>query len=188
MSLKLIVYIYFMFDLRTKHGYVGKSIYPEDRIKGHWEYRNKKADYKNHWLCTLSSPPESEILKECTQKNWKKWEIYFIAKMKEEGWTLTNLTDGGDEVSSKGYKFSEEAKEKMRIRMLGNKFNTGRGSLTKDHRIKISLSLIGNKRSLGNKQSEKQKCEMSIRMKGNQHLLGWRFPNGKKNRGVAPSA
>ena len=169
------VYIYFMFDKETLHGYVGKSILPERRLKAHWNKRNKKLNYKDNWLCTLSSPPDHRILEECTGKNWEKREMYFITKMKKEGWNLTNLTVGGGGLNgcseetkrkmsevrkgrpahNKGIPHSEEAKKKMSESSKGIRHS-------KETRRRMSISRTGRGHSFyGRTHSEATKAKIS---------------------------
>lgn len=193
--IKRFVYIYFMFDQKTLHGYVGKSLYPEKRIEDHWKCRLSKYTYVQRWLCTLSSVPEYEILEKCTQKNWHGREVYWIARRKREGWTLTNLTSGGEGLTgcteetriklrdaNLGKKLSVETKEKLRIisrnrkdwnRETSKSEETRRKislankgrKLSKEARRKISASLMGNTHSLGNNPSEETRMRMSVSQK-----------------------
>jgi len=164
---KIDSYIYFMFDPKNNHGYVGKSVCPEERIKGHWRCRKSRSNYKDNWLCTLSSPPEFVILKRCTQRSWQKWERYYITKMKREGWKLTNLTSGGEGVV--GYEFTEEHKRKLSEIRLGIKlseetrskmkgrtpWNKGK-SLSAEHCKNLSVSHRGQVSPMKNRKHRKE--------------------------------
>lgn len=69
-------------------------------------------DYYPHgWLRKLSSSPPSKILRKCVGISWKKWERYWIIKLRKEGWTLVNITDGGEGVE--GLQHSKESKKKI---------------------------------------------------------------------------
>lgn len=46
-------------------------------------------------------------------------EIFYIANMREKGFDLLNLNDGGDSRQSKGYKWSPEAKKRKSVMMKG---------------------------------------------------------------------
>jgi group I intron endonuclease len=79
-------------------------------------------------------------------------EIYHIARLKNEGYELYNLTDGGD--GSSGYKFSEESKRKMSITHIGMRH-------TEESKCKMSLAQKGNTNNLGKKHSDETKKKMS---------------------------
>ena len=162
--IKVSAYIYFMFDLKTLHGYVGKSVDPERRVKEHWDNKYKESSYKNHWLCTLSSAPQSKILKECTQKNWQKEEKHWVAKMKEEGWTLTNMTDGGD--GSNGCIPSEETRKKMSMNHVDCEGHTD------ETKKKISESLMGYKHSSETRRKMRRSQLGNRNAKGGKGFLG----------------
>ena len=167
--IKVFIDIYFMFDLKTKHGYVGRSIHLETRMKEHWFERNCKVTYTNKWLCTLSSPPPYRVLKKCIEKNWEKWEIYWIAKMREEGWTLTNLTESGD--GNNGFRPTEETRKKMSISKMGNTIGLGYRH-TKETKRKYSINRMGKTSPMkGKKSSRETRKKQSIAKMGNKYHL-----------------
>lgn len=171
MSIKTLHYIYFIFDLKSKHGYVGKSIHPSKRAYQHWQCRFKGEDYRDHWLRKFPCLPPLKILRKCSEKNWQKWERYFIAKLKSEGWALTNLTDGGEGLI--GYKPTRETIEKNRSSHMGithtlesrRKMSEGHKGkkLSEDHKRKISKSLTGKT------HSKKTRRKMSVSQMGRKH-------------------
>ncbi len=170
--IKLTSFIYFMFDLKTMHGYVGKSNNVGLRVKTHWKGRHGRLTYKDNWLCTLSSPPPYKILRKCTEKNWQELERYFIAKMKRGGWTLTNLTDGGEGTGD----CTKETREKLSAVLKGQvPWNTGK-KLTEEHRKAIG------KASKGRIHTEEAKNRMRLAKIGNTYTLGHKHTEEAKRR------
>lgn len=78
--------------------YIGKSNDPEARLQAHM--KDKKSNpIKTRWIDELLAEklePELEILENVVLDEWQEAEIKWIAKGREEGWPLTNITDGGD--------------------------------------------------------------------------------------------
>ena len=132
--IKQIAFIYFLFDRATMHGYVGKAADPQSRFRQHWRLRFIGKFYVHYWLRQLFTPPEIRILRKCNENNWQKCERYWISKMKREGWTLTNVTAGGE--STSGYHHTEETKRKQSLAHTGK-------VLTEEHRKNIGLSAKG---------------------------------------------
>ena len=107
-----------------------------------------------------------------TDEDAKSLEILTIKKWRDLGCSLANFTIGGDGIS--GLKHSAETREKMRISALRanteevkkkkSMAKTGK-KLSDEHRRKISLLNIGNKRASGKRS--KEFCEhMSRVLKG----------------------
>lgn len=140
-----ISYIYALCDPRnTAIRYVGKSIKPKERYKGHLSQSSLKSNsHKNNWikeLLKLGLKPELAILEcvysseECT---WEERERAWIARIRNIGGPkLTNNTDSGEGVT--GVVISEEARRKRAERMTGMKMPPGTGA-------KISASNKGRK-------------------------------------------
>jgi len=91
-------YIYGLKDPRDGlFYYVGKSNDPDARLKQHLEKRQNKS--KIAWIEDLESDgmlPELVILEIVERSKWKEQERYWIAKGREDGWPLTNMSAGGD--------------------------------------------------------------------------------------------
>lgn len=116
------IYIYSLNDPDTDEiKYVGKTNDPKRRIAEHLIDRTKS--YKNSWIKGLlqkNKNPNLKIIEECFESNWEERERYWIKYYKDLGYSLTNLTDGGEGVSLPGDKhpqhgkpISEERKRKM---------------------------------------------------------------------------
>lgn len=93
--------------------YVGKSKNFNVRIKQH--LNRDRFRYKSHFYNWLNKCISEEIeyfvdiLEEVTQENWKEREVFWIKHIKENGYKLTNMTDGGD--GNNNQIFSEESKK-----------------------------------------------------------------------------
>ena len=98
-------------------------------------------------------------------------ELAFLAEMeridqlKKLGVNLCNMTDGGEGLS--GHVVSDQVRQKLRQRMLGNKFTFGK-KFSDSTREKMSALLIGNKRSVGRVHSQETKEKMSAAHIGKQ--------------------
>ena len=122
-----------------------------------------------------------------TEKEALEHEIFLIKCFKDLGFSLVNMTDGGEGTSgwipseewkrkkseSQKFLFSigfnpakrDDVKEKLKIANVGKK-------LDKDHKEKISLSLIGNKSRAGKTNSAESNEKRRIAMQGNKHGVG----------------
>ena len=95
--------IYVFVDNNEKPFYVGKTTDLQKRIKGHLlECKEKNKLYKyNKLRKILSSGKNIEEITIIIEDNidielLDDKEIHYIKKLREEGYKLTNLTDGGD--------------------------------------------------------------------------------------------
>lgn len=92
-------YIYGLIDPRTNLvRYIGKSIHPENRLKGHLKIKIAR-NHKERWLLKLKSMnmiPNLIILEQTSEFLINQAEKFWIAKYRNEGFSLTNGTDGGD--------------------------------------------------------------------------------------------
>lgn len=116
MSDQRTVYIYGLVDPREPEEirYVGKTIDPRKRLKGHERYsRNGGTFPVNYWIRKLqkeSVAPVLEILEECTGWDWIEREQHHVAYWRiASNKKLMNATDGGEGV--KGYQPSEKERK-----------------------------------------------------------------------------
>lgn len=143
--------IYGLLDPRNREvRYVGKSCSGLRRPNRHRRpCELRTPTYKNRWVLALAGlglKPEVQILEDvgspdglCERERW------WIAKFREDGARLTNLTDGGE--GSLGYKRSEAFKKKMSALLRGNKRALG-FKQTPESKEKIRLSRVGKKASI----------------------------------------
>lgn len=100
--------------------YVGKTISPlYKRLSSH--YRDKKHSYKTNWITKLKEKnlkPIINLIEICDENNWEEREKYWIAYYRKHS-KLTNYLDGG-QGQQKGYKHTDEAKEKIRLASIQN--------------------------------------------------------------------
>jgi hypothetical protein len=113
--------IYGLIDPETKEvRYVGKTVSPlHKRLSSH--YNDKSISYKTHWINSLKEKklkPIIKILEVCNEDNWQEREKYWISHYRAVS-RLTNYLDGG-QGQQKGYKHTDEAKEKIRLAAIKN--------------------------------------------------------------------
>ena len=127
-------YIYKISDENGNVRYIGKSNNPRRRLYQHTKDRHNL--HKFNWLKSIinrGQKPVLEIIEKVSVTLWKEREIYWIAKYREDGHKLLNMTIGGD--GAEGMKHSEESRKKMSQSKKGLK-------LSDDHKQKISQSLL----------------------------------------------
>lgn len=136
------VVIYLFLDEDGLPKYVGKSNNFKSRLKQHLNKdRFKYNTYFYRWLnkCIANNKEfYVDILEECLQENWQEKEKYWIKHFRELGYSITNMTDGGDgnnnqifsaetilkrKESNKGFKHTEEAKKRMSELAKGKVFS-----------------------------------------------------------------
>lgn len=138
---------------------------PEIRLEQH--IKDQSYVYRTHWIHSLLErglKPTCTILERVEPSNdWEAREKYWIAKGREEGWQLTNLTSGGEGLqdpspevcmkiseSRKGMRFSEEHRYRMSVAAKNR---------TEEYRLNMSKIMMGKLK--GYKHSEKSKRNMS---------------------------
>ncbi len=202
--------------------YIGKTKVPLSlRLMGHLSNARKgQKNYRCNWIRSLMSKeclPSIMLIGE-VEGNGIREEVAWIAYGRSEGMRLTNTTDGGDGLINptaevrkrmsesqkrikhcRGYKHSEEVKQKQRLRMMGKQYAWGKRS--EESKRRMSIAQTGKKRTeeqkrqmsilqtklqsspeyrhrmslacMGKKWSEESKRKMSISMMGNKNPLGF---------------
>lgn len=113
-------FIYTLSDPNTNQiRYVGKSDYPEYRLKKHCQINldTNKGTRKEKWIRSLLRDdkfPILEIIDEVDECEWQLWEIYWISQIRTWGFDLTNLDDGGYG-GSRGRKIKDSTREKLKL-------------------------------------------------------------------------
>lgn len=132
--------------------YVGKgSKYRSTSKNGRSEYWHRIV--KKHGLIV-------EIVKnDLTFDEANAYEIFLIDKLKKDGCRLCNLTTGGE--GRAGYVFKEESKLKISKASKGRKWSE-----------ESKEKLRGNKNAIGAVRSEATKAKMSASKKGSNNLKG----------------
>jgi hypothetical protein len=123
----------FIYTIEDENGivrYIGKSNNPTKRLYGH--LKEAKGTHKYNWLHSIIDRgffPVVKIIDEVPFVGWEPYEIKWIAKYRELGYNLVNVSDGG--VGPGGAIRTSVTKEKMSISKLGI-------SLSEEHKEKIS--------------------------------------------------
>ena len=111
--------LFYIFEGKKNYFYVGRSINPKRRMQEHRsDARNDKTEdsrefIRNLWAVGLDF--DHEILYE-TDEETEFVEDYFICKLRNEGYELTNMKKGDDSIYSRDYAGPEEylaAKRKL---------------------------------------------------------------------------
>ncbi len=137
--------------------YIGKtSCGLRKRLHGHLTDARTKTNnaHRCRWMRAMLSrgcSPKIILIGE-TDGDGSLEEIAWIAYGKQEGWRLTNITDGGEGCS--GLKFSDQSRLKMRLSHLSQTASVetrrklslaNKGHIvTKETRDKIRASLMGH--------------------------------------------
>mgnify|MGYP000976296680 CR=1 FL=1 len=115
-------FIYSLVDPVTNEvRYIGKTSDLKNRYSRHLQkcYLEKydKNTYKSNWIKSLlkvGEKPIMNIIQECDSSNVNELEIYWINKFKNDGYRLTNLSEGGEfGVDWNGRKHTQETKNKI---------------------------------------------------------------------------
>lgn len=98
------VYIYMLIcPISNEVKYVGKTIRLEKRkLEPNMRKNKKRLSNVDEWENTLISnglKPIFEIIETCDEESWVEKEVYWIKKLKLEGKSLLNMTNGGDSVN-----------------------------------------------------------------------------------------
>jgi group I intron endonuclease len=144
---KSVIYTLYAFDGKGPR-YCGHTMYPVKRFRAHKSERNK--NYKCNWVKSVG--PENihmSILEITTPEKAPEREIFYIKKLKDMGFKLTNLTGGGEGLSN----ISPETRAKLSAASTGH---------THTDATKAKLSAIGK----GRTPSEEHRKNLSKALRG----------------------
>lgn len=114
-------YIYILVGDNDEIRYVGKTMYPNQRLYSHIkESKGVKNNHKINWIKKLLSEnkkPKMVLIDE-VDGDWQFWEKYWIDQIKSWGFKLTNQTSGGEGLS--GYKHRDDSISKMKQKFIEN--------------------------------------------------------------------
>lgn len=122
--------------------------------------------------------PEFIIIDMVPENEWIFWEQHYISLFKSWGFKLTNMTEGG-EGGNFGLEINKKISEKLKNRIfsdetleLMSKAKLG-SKASEETKEKLSLKLIGNKRALGLIHTEETKLNQSkLVAKENNPMFG----------------
>lgn len=183
--------IYFMIDEDKNPFYVGQTLNIEEGIRSH----NRNAKNKNTLPKYNKLRKVLKIVKdinECfiiienniKESNIDNKEIYYIKKLKEDGYKLYNLTEGGyggrrsPEINKKigdknrGKKRTEESKKKISDSRKGIKFS-------KKHKSNLSKAWKKRKKRPVSKETRDKR---SISTKGKIHIKKFELTDPSNNK------
>lgn len=139
--------------------YVGITMRPTRRLSDH--LNDKRNTLKSTWVKSLKKlglKPLFDVIDVTDEENFCHVEQYWISQMKTWGFTLKNMTDGGDgsygvKPWNKGlkgfFKHSEESKEKMSKFRKENTLGENNGFFGKQHsddnKEKARKRMVGSK-------------------------------------------
>ena len=141
------IYIYALVDPRDDTiRYIGKTIQSlEKRMKSH--LRRRDGTRRARWIEELSASqqkPSIHILEVIrANKDWEKRERWWIAHGMDEGWPLTNVSDGGEGRAPGHYKSSITRKRQSDAMKAAWARGAYRSRDTEEWRKKISIAKKG---------------------------------------------
>ena len=147
--------IYGLLDPRTGDlRYVGKSVNGLGRPKTHTYpsvLRKEGGTHKANWIRQLQKlrmAPQIIVLEKDVQGDLYEVEQQWIKKMREEGWPLTNLTDGGP--GTEGFQHSAKSRAKMSKAMRGRRLGV---RFSEHHKKKIAKALRDSPTGIAHRQA-----------------------------------
>jgi group I intron endonuclease len=130
--------IYLFSDENGLPVYVGKAKCLKKRIKQHYRDRHKYNSWFYNWLNKQIREDKIfyiDILEEVNSDNWKEKEKYWISHIKQNGYKLKNMTDGGD--GNNNQVFTQESAERRRQKLVGReRSEETRNKISKSHKGK----------------------------------------------------
>lgn len=150
--------------------------------KGQGCRRNKTYGRSKFWknIVNKAGGFTSEIIAgNLTEEEALSFEKLMIAKLKDSGASLCNLTDGGDGAS--GYKHTEETIEKIRERLKGRPAHNKGRKVSPEAREKMRQAKLGVKQSpehvaASAKARVGRPCSEETKRKISEHHTGKKLP------------
>jgi len=178
MLMAMMTKIYALCEPDGEIRYIGKTIRSlSTRLSAHLSCaRCGEQSYLYNWVRSVLSTghlPLMQLIGE-VDGNGSNDEIAWIDYGRKEGWRLLNRTDGGD--GNLGWIPSEETRKNMHESRIKHPFSADtlrrmseakKGKpLSEIHKLRVSQSLLGNKRRLGIPHDEVSRRKMSQAGKG----------------------
>lgn len=148
------VFIYILQDNKDSVvRYVGKATHPHSRLYAHKNNIYKESTYRTNWIKSVQnkgSQISMFIVDEVPESEWRFWEKHYVDLYKSWGFKLTNIAEPGEgPTRKKGYKHTEETKEKCRKVNLGRVHN-------ETYRIQCRMRQLNVPRSAETREHMKQ--------------------------------
>ena len=193
--------IYLLRDPRNSEPrYVGKSTTGLHRPRHHILSPNPKQTYLYNWIHSLQAEKlEAEIFvleRFSKPEDLAEAERYWIRTLRESGYRLTNLTDGGE--GRLGVKHTEETKKRISLANSGVNHGMYGRKLTQEAKDIIAAASRGRKHSDNTKQklcqirkgvatrgagwhhSEETRKQQSLKMQGNKRAANAVFTDERR--------
>lgn len=144
----MVIYIYILSDPITKEiRYVGKTNNLKLRYRNHISVKSKT--HTSSWIISLKSKglrPIMDVIEYTTLDEWEEAEKYWIKYYRDNGYNLTNHTDGGE-----GLYGHTPYVTTLKITQLRSKIHGGK-VLSDKTKQAIALSLFGKRASIETKE------------------------------------
>lgn len=144
--------------------YVGKANNPQRRFTEH--LIDKSFTHRTCWirsLVTAGQKPILEILDEVPSEFWPQWEVAYIQFFRDEGFDLVNGNAGGEG----GADPTPETRAKLSVSNLGNRKSVG-VIRSEETRAKIGVANLGNRKAFGAVRSEETRAKISAGLRGHK--------------------
>jgi len=152
-------YIYLLYNEKSNSIYVGKTFNLKKRISGHKTDSHRPKYPVSFWIKKLRENKQSfkvDILKVCAEKDSSFYEVFYIDYFKRLGFSLLNITKGGEGTSFKRSEVQRLAIKERAVKRYEDGF-----VLKLDARVKHSVNHIGNKHRLGLEPINKGKRKLN---------------------------
>lgn len=168
----IVIYIYALIDPRTGDiRYIGKTKNLRARNNSHRSEVNRKTYHLYRWIAQLKQQglePDLIVLEETNEQEWAERECFWIAKGRELGWRLTNITNGGKGgPSNLGREHSEQTRKKISLANSGSRHHQYGKKVPESTKRKIIESVTGERNHFyGRSHNEETKQMISEKKKG----------------------
>ena len=167
-----------IYTLRNSKGikYIGKTNDIDRRLYEHILNSKKLKTHKDYWVresLLNNDPIIIELLEVCDESNWEFLESYWISQFKTWGFSLCNLTEGGDGVKI----WTDE----MKFKLSENKKNLFKSDEVYKKNLLDRLNVLNK-----TPKSEELKNKISKKLKGRklsyEHKEKLKIPGKNKGR------
>jgi group I intron endonuclease len=164
-----VIYTLYTFDGKGPR-YCGHTAYPKSRLLFH--RKDKKKTHKCNWIASVG--PEKihmSLIAIVPSAEAPAKETFYIKRLKEMGFKLTNLTDGGE--GTVGFVHSQETRDKISAANTNPSIETrakiGAANTDPSPETRAKMSRSQRRR----KATPETKAKMSARLMGNTRTKGY---------------